>query len=168
MVLGAIITGRPLSNSTACSASEDDRSSPASGCGTTVRSASRASCATRSSSRPLTTAKLADAASPCTGRAVTGTPCDAAKRSNRAWIASARRAASLSVAAIMSSIIAPDSPSPASGATSRLSTRTCSAARWPPKISATIQAVASAASPAWVPVSGTSSLRMGMEPPASG
>ena len=38
----AIITGRPESNSTACSASEDDTSSPDSGCGTIVRSARRA------------------------------------------------------------------------------------------------------------------------------
>ena len=35
---GAISTGRPLSNSTACSASEEETSSPASGCGTTAMS----------------------------------------------------------------------------------------------------------------------------------
>ena len=56
---GAISTGRPLSNSTACNASDDDTSSPASGCGTMVRSARRACWATRSSSRPVMLAKLA-------------------------------------------------------------------------------------------------------------
>ena len=61
-VRGAIITGRPELNRTACSASDDDTSSPASGCGTTVRSASRACWATVLSSRPVTEAKLAVAA----------------------------------------------------------------------------------------------------------
>ena len=42
LTFGAITTGLPLSNSTACNASEEETSSPESACGTTVRSESRA------------------------------------------------------------------------------------------------------------------------------
>jgi hypothetical protein len=50
-------------------------------------------------------------------------------------------AALLSVADIISSIMAPDRPSPASGATSRLSTRTCSAVTWAFQLRAIIRQV---------------------------
>ena len=161
-ICGEISTGRPESNSTACSASDDDTSSPASGCGTTVRSASRACCATRSSSRPVTEAKLA-VAQPAPGRASDRiTSCCSTKRSNIERTACARSLLSFSVADIISSIIAPDRPSPASGATSRLSTRTCSAVTWAFQLRAIIRQVESAASPAAVPVRGSSSLRMAM------
>jgi hypothetical protein len=67
------------------------------------------------------------------------------------------------VADIISSIMAPDRPSPASGATSRLSTRTCRAVTWAFQMRAVISAVDSAASPAAVPVRGSRILRMAMK-----
>ncbi len=76
-----------------------------------------------------------------------------------AW---ARSLLSFSVAAIISSIIAPDRPSPASGATSRESTRTCSAVTCAFQMRAIISAVCSAAPPAAVPVSGSRILRISM------
>ena len=161
---GAISTGRPLSNSTACSASDDETSSPASGCGTTVTSARRACCATKSSSRPVMVAKLAVAVCDLKWPGPSTTSWAATNRSNMAWTAWARSVLSFSVADIISSIIAPDRPSPASGATSRLSTRTCSAVTCAFQILATINAVDKAASPAAVPVSGSSNLRMAMSP----
>ena len=81
------------------------------------------------------------------------------KRWNSACTRLARSPLSRSVAAIISSIMAPDRPSPASGATSRASTRTCRQWTWAFQIRATIRAVASAASPAAVPVSGSSRRR---------
>ncbi len=92
----------------------------------------------------------------------TVTPWAATNWSNSARTALERALLSFSVADIISSIIAPDSPSPASGATSRLSIRTCSAVRCAFHARAASNAVPRAASPAVVPVSGRSNLRIGI------
>ena len=89
-------------------------------------------------------------------------------RSNIDRTACARSLLSFSVADIISSIIAPDRPSPARGATSRLSTRTCSAVTWAFHMRAIISAVVRAASPAAVPVSGSSTCGSAMVRPVSG
>ena len=166
LIFGAITTGRPLSNSTACSASEEETSSPEFACGTTVRSASLAECETISCSRPTTDRKLAlgpAAAATCSRSGPrSATPVCLTRRSNPSCTLSERRVASRSAAVIISSTIAPDSPSPASGATSRVSLRTCRAARCASKRRARISPVTSAASPLGVPFSGSRILRMSL------
>ena len=158
---GASSTGRPESNSTACKASEEDTSCPASGCGMTARSASRDCCARISSSRPATETKFAVAPPPARA-SPTATPCSATAWSNSTRTSCARVALSFSVATIMSSIIAPDRPSPANGATSRASTRTCSTVRCAFQIRAASSAASSAALPAEVSFNSRISLRIAM------